>query len=181
MTLHLTKDDAINHYKMSPHLWDALPGEARSALVDAVRAKSDDHDNRIPQLSSTDDAAIFEWFRAMARAGLSFHPDDYPSSVINAGTGERVFSDSEAILVNAIANRIRDAVGDRICDIAITAYDADKPRVLVVVKGGVAKTYVENDADVLIVDLDAEATGEAFMKYAPAFDNLLRTARLLRE
>ena len=64
-----------------------------------------------PELQDTSPLAARRWFSRIAAqiGGEGWHPDDPPGEIINVASGERVFSDDEAVYVARVMADIRDA------------------------------------------------------------------------
>lgn len=67
-------------------------------------------ESRIPELPDPITPSGYgEWCLAMAKQELDYHPDDSPSEVIYASTGDRVFNDQEVAELSAIMERVFNA------------------------------------------------------------------------
>ncbi len=63
--------------------------------------------------------ATVEWWAKMHAAGLSFHPEDDPTTIVRAN-GERIFTDSDCSLIKPILARMIGMYGvGKICDIVL--------------------------------------------------------------
>lgn len=61
------------------------------------------------------------WLRAMARAGLSYHPDDDPSTVVTDDNGQtvRLFTDFAARGLGFLMEDCRKYLGDRVYTVGV--------------------------------------------------------------
>lgn len=74
--------------------------------------------HQIPDLKSTSENDIREWFVTMYEKGMMFHLDDKPEEIVNMG-GEPFFTKEQCLRLDSILSRIFNAIGkDRAMDIA---------------------------------------------------------------
>lgn len=78
--------------------------------------------SRVPMLTRTNARGISDWFSAMAAAGLLFHPDDDPATIVRTDSGERTFTPDEVVEVRDIVERMFEAQGDRVYEIGFPVF-----------------------------------------------------------
>ena len=70
--------------------------------------------SRIPELQETTFAAAQEWFAAMGKVELLFHPDDDPQDIVSIATNKPAFTAAEVPAVRAIMERLFESLGDEV-------------------------------------------------------------------
>lgn len=78
--------------------------------------------SRIPGLQSTSRKSVSAWFQAMGTAGLLFHPDDDPSTIVHVDSGKKFFSAVEVSELRRIVRSMFKAHGDRVYDLGLPAF-----------------------------------------------------------
>lgn len=74
--------------------------------------------SRIPSLHGTTEEDARAWFLAMREADLLFDPHDDATWIVHRETDEPFFTPQEAEQANDILERLVDALGDRLDDVA---------------------------------------------------------------
>lgn len=72
----------------------------------------------IPPLDTVSFDAALLWFAEMQRRGLLFHPDDDPTDMILIATGEKLFSDQEAVEARAAIDQLFASLGETVYEAA---------------------------------------------------------------
>lgn len=72
--------------------------------------------SRIPVLQGQTFAAAQQWFAAMQKAELLFHPDDDPQDIITIATNKRVFTAVEVTAVRTVMEQLFEVLGDDVYD-----------------------------------------------------------------
>lgn len=70
--------------------------------------------SRIPAVPNKSYFALNRWFYKMYLAGLLFHPDDAPETIIDIQSGERTFTDDECIELNTAIAALFESHGDAV-------------------------------------------------------------------
>lgn len=70
--------------------------------------------SRIPTLPNKSYFAMNRWFYKMYLAGLLFHPDDPPETIVDIQSGERVFTDAECDELNIAIKALFTYHGDAV-------------------------------------------------------------------
>lgn len=68
----------------------------------------------IPVWNDRTEAGLFSWWRQMAVAGMAFHPDDEPSTIVEAENEKRLFDDGACSKLRRIYTEMESLHGDRI-------------------------------------------------------------------
>jgi hypothetical protein len=68
--------------------------------------------SRIPILQGQTFAAAQQWFAAMQKAELLFHPDDDPQDIVTVATNKQVFTAVEVTAVQAVMEQLFEYLGD---------------------------------------------------------------------
>lgn len=76
-------------------------------------------------ITKSQDAEGF--FFCLYQDGLLFHPEDDPSTVINAQSGKRIFTDSEAPLIRQRIDEVYEVMDDP-CDFILSMTEPDFQR-----------------------------------------------------
>ncbi|BAK74859.1 hypothetical protein NH8B_0010 [Pseudogulbenkiania sp. NH8B] len=74
--------------------------------------------NRIPDLTGQDEQAMQSWFAEMDKLDLLFHSEDRAEHIVQAGTGQPLFSDAEASKAESILTRLFTQFGDQVIEAA---------------------------------------------------------------
>ena len=75
-------------------------------------------ESRIPELTGTSKAAANAWLKALHKSGLMFHLDNDPKDLVKISDGTPTFSDSEAVEVSEILDRLFKKRGDELYELA---------------------------------------------------------------
>ena len=70
--------------------------------------------SRIPELEGATFTATKAWFKAMAKRGLLYHPNDAADQIISNKSGRRLFSSDECLKLDAILGRMFERFGDEV-------------------------------------------------------------------
>lgn len=70
--------------------------------------------SRIPAVPNKSYFAMNRWFYKMYLAGLLYHPDDAPDTIVNTQSGERTFTDKECVELNHAITALFDHHGDAV-------------------------------------------------------------------
>lgn len=73
---------------------------------------------RIPPLESTGPAGMRDWFQKLQDRGLLFHPDDDPADIVRIVSGERTFTDVEAVTIRSLLAWLFEQHGDGVYEAA---------------------------------------------------------------
>ncbi len=68
--------------------------------------------SRIPVLQGQTFAAAQQWFAAMQKAELLFHPDDDPQDIVTIEMNKHVFTAIEVTSVQAVMEQLFEYLGD---------------------------------------------------------------------
>lgn len=68
--------------------------------------------SRIPVLQGQTFAAAQQWFAAMQKAGLLFHPDDEPQDIVTIATNKHTFTAIEVTALQAVIEQLFEYLGD---------------------------------------------------------------------
>lgn len=92
-----------------------------SYIISGVQIANYEDLDRVPTVSReiTLDEMV-EWFKVMAKIGLSFHPDDEPSEIVD-DSGKNVFTAAEVDRINALMPLFFETHGDKVYDVAFDA------------------------------------------------------------
>lgn len=80
------------------------------------------NDSRVPEYEDSTFTGMRAWFRAMARRGLLFHPDDAPDQMFLIRTGQRMFTHDECQKLDRIIGAMFGRFGDRVYDAAYPVF-----------------------------------------------------------
>lgn len=72
--------------------------------------------SRIPTVPNKSYFALNRWFYKMYQAGLLFHPDDRPETIVDKKTGEREFTDEECVELSRAIDALFEYHGDAVYD-----------------------------------------------------------------
>lgn len=72
---------------------------------------------RIPPLVDITPSSARDWMIQMIDLRLMFHPDDDPADIISPPHWTRTFSDTEAVELRDIVDRLFKALGDEVYEI----------------------------------------------------------------
>lgn len=75
------------------------------------------------EIENEDDVRAF--FVDIARYPIIFHPDENGQQYVNGSTGERTFTEDEAIKFNVLVDKCFDLVGERIYEISYVTQDGE--------------------------------------------------------
>ena len=75
-------------------------------------------ESRIPELAGTSTAAANAWLNALHKRGLLFCLDSDPKDLVKISDGTPTFSDSEAVEVSEILDRLFQKRGDELHELA---------------------------------------------------------------
>lgn len=81
--------------------------------------------SRIPAFDATTSTGMRAWFKAMARRGLLFHPDDSPDQIVEIQTGRPVFSRDECLKLEGIMGTMFQRFGDQVHEAAYPVFMAE--------------------------------------------------------
>ena len=70
--------------------------------------------SRIPVLQGQTFAAAQQWFAAMQKAGLLFHPDDEPQDIVTVETNKHGFTAIEVTALQAVMEQLFGYLGDEV-------------------------------------------------------------------
>ena len=70
--------------------------------------------SRIPKLKDHTFSAAQEWFTAMQKADLLFHPDDDPQDIVLIATNKPIFSTAEVTAVREIMGQLFESFGNSV-------------------------------------------------------------------
>lgn len=77
--------------------------------------------NRIPELHDRSIAAMNDWFAAMVGAGLAFHPDDDPETIVDQD-GKPAFTGSECKVLRVIIHELFEVHGEIVYECGLAHY-----------------------------------------------------------
>ena len=78
--------------------------------------------SRIPEYQTPTFAGMRAWFKAMAKRGLLFHPDDPPDTIVSIRSGKRFFTQDECLKLDPIMHRMFRRFGDRVYEAAYPVF-----------------------------------------------------------
>ena len=79
-------------------------------------------ESRIPELTGTSKAAANAWLKALHKRNLLFCLDSDPKDLVKISDGTPTFSDSEAVEVSEILDRLFEKRGDELNELAFEVF-----------------------------------------------------------
>ena len=80
--------------------------------------------SRVPEFETSTFTGMRAWFKAMAKRGLLFHPDDAPDQIISIKTDQRLFSRDECLKLEQIIGVMFNRFGDQVYEAAYPVFMA---------------------------------------------------------
>ena len=78
--------------------------------------------SRVPEYQTASFTGVKAWFKAMAKRGLLFHPDDAPDKIISTRTGQRTFNRDECLKLESIIGKMFRRFGDKVYTAAYSVF-----------------------------------------------------------
>ncbi len=70
--------------------------------------------SHIPKIKDHTFNAAREWFAAMQKVELLFHPDDDPQDIVSIATNKPAFTDAEVSAVQKVMARLFESLGNEV-------------------------------------------------------------------
>jgi hypothetical protein len=74
--------------------------------------------SRVPNFANKSRAGMSRWFDEMSLRGLMSHPEDRPADIVEAVTGEPLFTKQECTKLDVILSEMFDHFGNDVCEAA---------------------------------------------------------------